>query len=172
MTMDLEEALRTAIEFEKKVYQVYDEAADKIGDPVGRRVFRRLAVEEAEHVAYLKHRLDEWRSGGRIRIERLETAVPDRERIEQESRSLVGKLERVRPEATEVAYLKSAFEAEKETSAFYRRMVGELPGQGQELFARFVEIEQGHVAIVQAEIDAVEGTGFWFDMMEFDLEAG
>jgi hypothetical protein len=28
------------------------------------------------------------------------------------------------------------------------------------------------VAIVQAEIDAVSGSGFWFDMMEFDVEKG
>jgi hypothetical protein len=40
------------------------------------------------------------------------------------------------------------------------------------LFQRFVEIEQGHLAIVQAEIDSVSGLGFWFDMREFDLETG
>jgi hypothetical protein len=51
-------------------------------------------------------------------------------------------------------------------------MVGELSGERQRLFARFLEIEEGHVAIVQAEIDAVSGSGFWFDMKEFDLEKG
>jgi len=37
---------------------------------------------------------------------------------------------------------------------------------------RFVEIEEGHRAIVQAEIDCVSGLGFWFDTAEFKLEAG
>ena len=49
-------------------------------------------------------------------------------------------------------------------------MVSELPPEGRALFERFLEIEQGHVAIVQAEIDAVSGLGFWFDVQEFRLE--
>ena len=48
----------------------------------------------------------------------------------------------------------------------------ELPAEAQALFQRFVEIEQGHQAIVRAEIDSVSGLGFWFDMQEFNLEAG
>jgi hypothetical protein len=51
-------------------------------------------------------------------------------------------------------------------------MVGELPAEGQSLFARFLEIEEGHMAVVQAEIDNVNQLGFWFDLKEFDLEAG
>jgi len=51
-------------------------------------------------------------------------------------------------------------------------MVAELPAEGQALFARFVEVEKGHTTIVQAEIDYVLGNGFWFDVMEFSLEAG
>ncbi len=39
------------------------------------------------------------------------------------------------------------------------------------LFDRFLEIEEGHVTIVQGELDAVQGLGFWFDVMEFSLEA-
>jgi hypothetical protein len=45
-----------------------------------------------------------------------------------------------------------------------------LNDDGRRLFERFVEIEEGHVAIVQAEMDLVSGTGFWFDTAEFSLE--
>jgi hypothetical protein len=51
-------------------------------------------------------------------------------------------------------------------------MVTELDAAGRELFSHFLEIEQGHQAIVQAEIDALTGLGFWFDFAEFKLEAG
>ena len=51
-------------------------------------------------------------------------------------------------------------------------MVSELPEEGQNLFARFLEIEDGHAAIVQAEMDSVNQRGFWFDVKEFDLEVG
>ena len=49
-------------------------------------------------------------------------------------------------------------------------MVSKLDGDGKTLFERFVEIEEGHQAIVQAEIDCVSGLGFWFDTLEFRLE--
>lgn len=41
---------------------------------------------------------------------------------------------------------------------------------GRKLFERFVEIEQGHQAIVQAEMNAVAGNGYWFDMPEISME--
>ena len=44
--------------------------------------------------------------------------------------------------------------------------------QEKKLFARFLEIEAGHQAIVEAEISSVKGLGVWFDMDEFRLEAG
>ncbi|HJX62659.1 MAG TPA: hypothetical protein VJ860_01760, partial [Polyangia bacterium] len=71
----------------------------------------------------------------------------------------------------ELSSLYQALAAEDETSAFYIQMVRELPAEGQALFSRFLEIEDGHGAIVQAEIDSVKRMGFWFDLKEFDLEA-
>ena len=49
-------------------------------------------------------------------------------------------------------------------------MVATLDADGKKLFERFVEIEEGHVAIVQAEMDMVTGAGFWFDTAEVSLE--
>lgn len=74
--------------------------------------------------------------------------------------------------AAELDSLHQARAAEKETSALYRQMVLELPPEGQALFGRFLEIEDEHVTVVQAEIDSVSQMGFWFDLREFDLEAG
>ena len=51
-------------------------------------------------------------------------------------------------------------------------MVEELPEGARPLFRRFLEIEDGHLAMVQAEIDTLAGTGFWFDVQEFSLEVG
>ena len=48
--------------------------------------------------------------------------------------------------------------------------VDELPAEARELFRRFLEIEEGHLALVQAQIDFVTGTGYWFDVREFNLE--
>jgi len=172
MTIGLDEAIQTAMEFEKKVYKVYADSMDKISDPVGKRIFKQLSLEEAQHVSYLKQRLDEWLEKGHIDIQDLATIVPDKERIAEGRKRIAQSGQNRKPASTEIEYLKNAFEVEKQTSEFYRQMVSELSGEGQELFSRFLEIEEGHVAIVQAEIDSVQGMGFWFDMQEFDLEAG
>jgi rubrerythrin len=172
MPIKLDEAIKTAIEFENKVLKVYQDAAKNAVDPVGRKVFQQLAKEETGHVAYLESRLTEWRKSGHIAQEELRTIVPDKERI-AEGRKRMTKPMRGKPaSSTEVEYLQRALVAEKETSAFYRKMVSELAEERRKLFARFLEIEEGHVAIVEAELDAVSGSGFWFGMKEFDLEKG
>jgi len=172
MTIRLDEAIKTALEFENKVLKLYQDAEKHAVDPVGRKVFQQLAKEEAGHVAYLESRLTEWQKGGQIALEELRSVVPDRERI-AEGRKRLTKPMRGKPgSATEVEYLRRALIAEKETSAFYRRMVSEMAEERRPLFARFLEIEEGHVAIVEAEIDAVSGAGFWFGIQEFDVEKG
>lgn len=169
-TMNVEEAIKTAIEYETRVHAAYKKAQEQAQDKVGQRVFGTLAKEEAGHIAYLRKRLAEWQQGGTLNLESLESFVPPVEEIEAQTQRLsetLGKESRVGKD--EVRLLEKALEVEQETSDFYRRMVEELDGQGKELFARFVEIEEGHGVIVQAEMDAVNGYGFWFDMPEFRL---
>ena len=171
--MTIEEAIQTAVDFEKRVHASYLAAAERAEDPVAKRVFATLAQEEKGHVAYLESRLVEWQKDGRLADEKLHTVFPAAERIRQG-------IERVRSQVSqhagshvaELDSLRQALAAEEETSMFYRRMVLELPAEGQALFARFLEIEEGHSAIVQAEIDSVNRMGFWFDLKEFDLESG
>jgi len=172
--MTLEEAIKTAIEYESRVYKTYLEAMDQATSEVGKRIFKTLGEEEKGHLKYLRDRLDEWRDSGAITVAPLGTAVPGRAEIAEEVDRLRSTVS-AEPDAkhdAELELLKKALAVEVETSGFYKRMVSEMTAQGQEMFQRFVEIEEGHQAIVQAEIDAVNGLGFWFDMPEFNLEAG
>jgi rubrerythrin len=172
--MELDQAIRTAIEYEAGVHRTYQEAMQRATDEKGRRFFEVLRDEEKSHLNYLRERLDEWKRTGKIRLERLETVVPPRAVIDAGLQELRRKLS---PESdpgggamTGLELLRKAREAEKETSDFYHQMVQTLDGDGRRLFERFVEIEEGHRAIVQAEIDAVSGMGVWFDTMEMSLE--
>jgi rubrerythrin len=169
----LAQAIKTALELENKVARIYLEAEQKAADPVGRKVFSQLAKEEQGHIAYLESRLADWQQSGHVASAQLRTVVPDKERLKAAAATLARTVKGKKADrSTEVLLLQRALAAELETSSFYRRMVTELPEEGQRLFARFVEIEEGHVAIVQAELDAVTGLGFWFDVQEFELEAG
>jgi len=168
--MTIEEAIKTAIQYEKKVVQVYEEAVRASEDETGRKIFSVLAKEERQHVDYLESRLTEWKATGRVTAAALGTVVPSRERIDEGVRTLQSRVARKAPEA-EMRLLKRALDVEVETSAFYGRVVKELPPEGRPLFERFVEIEHGHQAIVQAEMNAVAGNGYWFDISEISMES-
>ncbi len=170
--MELKEALTTAIGYETKVRDHYRAGADQILDPRGKKMFQTLAREEQGHLAYLESRLEEWHRTGHVTSPELTTLMPSAEWLEQ-ARARVAKS----PAATiavqgEIELLKIALDLERQTSGFYRQLVETLKPGERPLFARFLEIEQGHLAVVQAEIDALAGHGTWFDVMEFRLEAG
>ena len=169
--MKLDDAIKVALEYEIGVVKVYTDAKNKTGDETAKRIFKVLEQEEEEHVAYLRDRLAEWQKTGKITVKTLGTVIPGREAINNGLQDLE---KTVKQEPTklnlELELLKKALEAEIKTSEFYREMVRTLDGDGQKLFKRFVEIEEGHEAIVQAQINTVGNWGFWFDTPEFRLE--
>jgi rubrerythrin len=169
--MPLEKAIKTAIELEIKVKNIYVEAEKKAANKIGKRVFKILADEEMSHIAYLKHRLAEWKKSGKITVEKLDTVIPPKRVIEREVAKLQHDM-KGDDHGEELLMLQKALAAEVETSEFYKRMVATLEAEGRRMFERFVEIEVGHTLIVQTEIDKLTGLGFWFDIPEFDLQAG
>lgn len=169
--MNLDNAIQVALEYEEGVHRTYLEAMEKTADKSAKRIFKVLCDEERLHIAYLRERLDEWRSAGKIQLKKLDTSIPAREAIEKSLRDL-GKTVTPKPsrQTLELELLKQALDAEIKASNFYKEMVRTLDAEGQEMFKRFVEIEEGHEAVVQAEIDSLTKFGFWFDTPEFRLE--
>jgi len=170
--MKLDNAIKTALEFEIGVHKIYRDAMEKAADPTAKRIFKVLCDEEMGHVEYLRDRLEEWQKTGKVKVKKLGTSIPTKTAIEK---GLQDQRKTVKPKPTkqipELELLKKALDAEIKASEFYKDMVSKLDGEGQALFKRFVEIEVGHEAIVRAEIDSVSNQGFWFDMPEFQLEA-
>ena len=167
--MRLEEAIKTAIEYEIKIRDVYREAETAVDDEAGKRIFSALGNDEQHHIDYLQHTLEQLRQSGRIDSEKLESAIPSRKTLDRESakvESLVTKdFHGIRKQM-----LSKALKAEIATSDFYRKMVDELAAEGRAMFARFLEIENNHIDAVQFELDYISKTGYWFDFKEFDME--
>lgn len=167
--MQIEEAIRTAIKYEEKVRDVYLDALKEARTPMSEKVYRLMAREEEDHVKFLTARLEKWLLEERLDLGDLDTALPAVDKI----RAAVSTLEKkadARGTDAEIQVLERALEVEKETSAFYEELVASLPTEAKKFFERFLDIERGHVALVQAEMDALRGDGFWFDMPEFNLE--
>jgi rubrerythrin len=170
--MDLLEALNTAIQYERRIRDYYAESSRRSKDPKGQRIFAILAREEQGHVDYLESRLEEWQVSGAVTEAELTSILPAPALLREEAEKLKGSAPRTGVDLfkDEVDLLKEALEMERTTSGFYEELVLALDPEHRGLFARFLEIEGGHVTIVQAEIDALVGHGHWFDFMEFSLE--
>jgi len=135
-------------------------------------MFTVLAREEQGHLAYLETRLAEWHKSGTISSPELATELPSSQWIDEAKAKVAQSPAGTIAVQGEIELLKIALELERQTSGFYRQLVDTLTLAERGLFARFLEIEQGHLLLVQAEIDALAGHGTWFDVMEFRLEAG
>lgn len=171
--MTLQEAIGTALDFEVKVRDHYVKGAKALEDPKGKALFELLGREEQGHVDYLEHCLAEWKKSGKLSADPVTSLLPKGIAwIDAAKKKLQQRPGKRTASAGELESVKLALQYEKEASGFYRTLVGTLPPAEREMFAAFLAIEDGHVALVQAQLDAVTGLGFWFDTMEFNLEAG
>jgi rubrerythrin len=167
--MTLEEAIKTAIEYEIRIRDIYLEATAAVDDEVGKRIFETLGNDEQHHIDYLQHKLEQFQKTGAIEPEKLSSAVPDQESINREA-DKVKSLAAKDFLGIKSQMLSKALKMEIETSDFYQKMVNELPAEGRALFERFLEIENNHIQAVQFELDHLSKTGYWFDFKEFDME--
>ncbi len=167
--MKIEEAITTAISYEEKIRDLYAAALENIRDQRGRTLLQALKDDEQHHLDYLESRLELWQQTGKLIIQELRSTIPSVSSISHE----VNKLKDTMPKedrGDEKQILSRALQVEVETSKFYQKMVDTLGEEGKQLFKPFLAIEEGHIAIVQAELDYLSHTGYWFDFQEFDLE--
>ena len=167
--MTVEEAIKTAIEYETRIRDIYREAADAVNDPEGKRIFELLGQDEQSHVDYLHYQLEQLHKTGSIVQERLDSVIPSTEAIDRQAakiESMLGKDFR----GIRQQMLSKALETEIETSGFYQKVVDDLPAEGRAVFQRFIEIENNHIRAVQFQLDYIGKTGYWFDFKEFDME--
>jgi len=167
--VDMEKAIQTAIEYETKIRDIYRDACKNVPDPEGKRFFKMMEGDEQYHLDYLMKRLKLWKSTGQLSAEKLKSTVPPKEIIQKETEKIKAHMS-IKDMRSVNVILSRALKAEVETSNFYEKMVSQMTDEGQEMFAQFLEIEENHIAAVQAELDYITHTGYWFDFKEFDME--
>jgi rubrerythrin len=167
--MTLEEAIRTAIDYEVQARNAYQQAAESVSDPVGKRILKALADDEQIHIQYLTEKLDQWKQTGKITVEKLKSVIPSKETILREFSQVKDRIVEAN-RGGEKQILSEALKMEKDASSFYRKLVEEMSDEAQQMFANFFEIEERHVSAVQAELDYFTKSGYWFDFKEFDME--
>ncbi len=171
--MNLQEAIAVAIDFEVKVRDHYHKGAEEVRDDAGRKLFEILSREEQGHVNFLAHVLSELKHTGKVPNAPIPTVLPQGVDWVERARQKVQQMPYVREASEhELEHLKAALALEQEATSFYRRLVSELPEADRALFEGFLGREDGHLGLVQAQLNSLQGLGVYFDMMEFNLEAG
>ena len=167
--MRLEQAVQSAISLEGKIRDLYIQSNQECKDEAGKRFFAMLRDDEQYHMDYLKDRLDDLRNRGEMQHPAIKTRIPSAIDIE----SCVADAEKhlsVEDRGVLQQMLSNALRVEVRTSEFYSKMAYDSEGEIKGMFARFLEIENSHIAAVQAELDFVMSTGYWFGIKEFDME--
>ena len=160
-----------ALEFEKKIRDIYRHAEEKIDDERGKAIFRGLADEEQAHIDYLEAGLEALQHNGALDAKPLKTSIPDPEMLRDKIEQMKTKIpERMLGDIKSV--LNSALKMEEETTEFYRDACNKTTGEVRKVMAQFVEIEQRHTDVVRIELDYAARNGFWFDFMELSMEEG
>lgn len=67
----------------------------------------------------------------------------------------------------EIDAIKIGIDMEKKSIEFYKNWA---KGNLKSLFNELIEFEKEHLELLQAELDYVQKTGFWFDYFESSLE--
>ena len=164
--IDSIEALKLAMERERGANKFYREAAETTLDPSGKKTFRWLAKEEGRHLAKL---------GQQFR-----SVAGDNKWLEWKSRIVpIDKYELPRPSeatgkkkvsASEVEALSKAIESEKEANAFYKRAEEGTPDlHGKAMFKALAKEEEGHLALLEEELEWIRRSSQYFTLHRFRL---
>ncbi len=166
----MEEAIKivkTGIEIEKKGVKTYLDFAYKTKDCNGKNVFIRLGRDEYDHMVIFEKELESLTSEKCWVMEDIPQSII--ERVTPTLRNI----EKIKGEEGmgELEALKTALEMEKKSIEFYKDSVAKISDQhALMVFNRIIKMEESHYDLIQAEIDHIENTGFWFGIPEFSME--
>lgn len=161
-------ALREALEAEQEGRRLYLEYGEKTKDPTGTKMFTALAADEEDHARIIAQQIERLEKGlawcsyspGKSALEKLR---PSLKSVEARKRSTAG--------MNDLDALRVALAQEQAAIELYRRESETLEDeQASEMYRRLAAMEESHYDLIQAQIDYIEGTGYWFGIPEFNLE--
>ncbi|GBE14711.1 putative trifunctional 2-polyprenylphenol hydroxylase/glutamate synthase subunit beta/ferritin domain-containing protein [bacterium BMS3Abin14] len=162
-------ALQIALETEKKGCRFYRIAAASSKDPAGKKVFEQLAKDEMEHMAIFAALFksitnnEPWMT--------YDQAVARFGKIDQEKLIFPNGHVDAQDDFDDMKALQEALGFEKKAVEFYiEQAAGAEEDVARSFYQSIQAIEEGHVKIIQAELDSLQGTGFWLGYQEISLE--
>jgi len=160
--------LRSAIDVEDNGLITFLKFARKTKDQTGKNMFIRLAMDEFQHRRMLEKQLGKLLDG-----QEWESVEIPKSEIERIAPTIREKQQRTKGESGlgEVDALNTALDLERKAAAFFREKAEEVDEpDAKAFFIRLAEWEDSHFDLIQAELDGINQTGFWFGIPEFQMD--
>ncbi len=172
-TSEMVAIIHRGIYREKDAIRVYIGLAKAVKDPKAKNVLINLADDEVGHLNKLEKHLMGMLKGQ-------PWLLPKAEEIEAVAAVFTSSAYEdldIGPEdiaqADEAKILEIAVQREIIANKFYLDLAAkEKSPEAKEMFLSLAKEEELHMKILQAEIDSISQSGFWFDMQEFTMEGG
>ena len=160
------DALKLAIERERGANRFYHQAAGMAEDPDGKRMFNWLAKEEARHLAKLRQQLksvldnSRWLEWKRVTVPIDKTEFPSTSEASGTISASAGELDALR----------QAIKSEQEAISFYKEAEDSTPDlRGKTMFGSLAREEEGHLALLEEELDWLTKSRKYFTLHRFSL---
>ena len=162
------EAIKTAIQMEKEGFQFYMDAASKTDNEMGQTMFRQLAEDELTHRRTFEAMFDKLADAATWRKLAAETpGVSELPVFKTKSKEL----QKSKGMVADANAVRVGMEKERLSIDYYEKAAREANDeQAGVIFSNIMEQEEFHFNLLQAELDSLQHTGFWFNTAEFRMD--
>jgi rubrerythrin len=164
---DVKTLIQEAIKLEINGQAFFNHAAEVTRNELGKKMFIRLAQEEAKHLEAFSLlfssviKSDEWKK--QVEKEQLKGPSAVIEELAQRMKRAEGQ--------SEVEALRIGMELETKAVEFFTRAAsGMSDPAAKDIFDKIADEERFHYDLLLAQHDSVTGSGFWLDSAEFQMD--
>jgi rubrerythrin len=160
------EAIKMAIQMEKDGLRYYEQAAERTENKLAKKMFHKIAQDEVIHLKTFQKIFDtmtgseEWREMAKFTPKVGEIPVFE------------GGIEKkgdVNP--SDVDALRVAIDNERKGIEHYKKAASAaVDKMAKEIFNKIREEEEYHYDLLQAQLDYLTQSGFWFDIGEIQMD--
>ena len=162
------DALELGIERERGANKFYRNAARATGDRNGKNMFDWLAKEELRHLAKLRQQLKSVLDNSRwLEWKRVTAPIS-----QSEFPSISEAIGTITADASEMDALRQGVKSEQDAIAFYKDAEDSTPDlKGKNMFRALGKEEEGHLSLLEEELNWISQTRKYFTLHRFELRA-
>jgi rubrerythrin len=153
-------------------YRYYSAASEMVDDEKGKNMFYHLAVDELDHIKVLSGITESLKKKGKW-LKYDEAKKAGERSIDEASLPIFPdvNLENLKKNSDEISAIKVGIEAEGEAIEYYSNMLKDAEDPDEKtVLIQLVDMERAHLKLLRWEQESLIQTGFWCDIMEFNIE--